>query len=212
MKNLEKIIEKYSNVEYCLDNFNVGGGLDGAKFASNRHEDACNDRGKLTLGKATAMFSKATGCDIDFVKAIINYAVPYMEWHHAGKLPKQYGGGMKKTYFLNGNEIVDIATNWQNYVEKLELSINQKRIDLENKKSLENLQHEFLQKNAKQIFRKIETPEFFYETEKEMQGKYGWFSSYGKSYNLTEYYSGWEFENAEKLQEFYNLKVSAQAL
>jgi len=38
-----------------------------------------------------------------------------------------------------------------------------------------------------------------------MNGKHGWFSSYGKSYNLPEYYSGWEFENFEKYNEFIKL-------
>jgi hypothetical protein len=35
-----------------------------------------------------------------------------------------------------------------------------------------------------------------------MNGKYGWFSSYEKSYNMTEYYSGWKFETEEKFNEF----------
>lgn len=39
-----------------------------------------------------------------------------------------------------------------------------------------------------------------------MNGKFGWFSSYGKSYNMPEYYTGWEFESQEKYQEFFNLK------
>lgn len=85
----------------------------------------------MTVGKATAMFKNATGLDTETIKEIIDYAVPNQEWHHAGFLPKQYGGGM--------------------------------------------------------------------------DGKYGWFSSYGKSYNMPEYYTGWSFEKPEKLQEFYKL-------
>ena len=100
MKNLEKIVEKYSEKEY-KDNYSIGGGLDDSKFASNRHEDAKYDKGKLTLGEATKMFAKATGLTIGEIKEVLNYAVPNMEYHHAGLLPKSYGGGMKKTYFLN---------------------------------------------------------------------------------------------------------------
>ena len=110
MKNLEKIVKKYSEINHNEENFEIGGGLSDGKFASNRHEDAKNDEGKLTLGKAVQMFKKATeNDDTDFVKEVLQYAVPNMEWHHAGKLPKQYGGGMKKTYFINSKEMQTIG-------------------------------------------------------------------------------------------------------
>jgi threonine aldolase len=41
-----------------------------------------------------------------------------MEYHHAGRLPKRYGGGMKKTYFLNARQIVFCARNWQKICEE----------------------------------------------------------------------------------------------
>ena len=89
MKNLEKIAKKYSEINHNEENFEIGGGLSDGKFASNRHEDAKNDEGKLTLGKAVQMFKKATeNDDTDFVKEVLCYAIPNMEWHHAGKLPK----------------------------------------------------------------------------------------------------------------------------
>jgi len=207
MKTLEKIIEKYSNKEYNSDNYGIGGGLTYHKFTSNRHEDACEDAGKLTLGKATAMFVKATGHNIDIVKEILHYAVPNMEWHHAGKLPKAYGGGMKKTYFLNASEIVNIAINWQSLIEKLEISKNEARIAAENQKNREQIKQEYLQKNASKYTR-IELsarPEFFYEIDREMNGKYGWFSSYGKYYNMPEYITGWGFDSKEKYEEFIKL-------
>lgn len=206
MKSLEKIIEKYSKIEFNENNYGVGGGLDGCKFASNRHEDALNDKGKLTLGKAVQMFKKATGFDTDFVKKVITYTIPNMEWHHAGLLPKQYGGGMKKTYFINSMEIVHLAKNWQNLTEQFEISLNEKRIAAETQKNKEQLQQEFLKENAKKVVRVTNIPEFFYEINREMNGKYGWFSSYGKSYNLPEYYTGWSFESQEKYNEFLNLK------
>ena len=117
MKNstnkLEAICNKYCSIQHNDDNYSIDGGLDGPKFASRRHEDAKNDEGKLTLGEATQLFKKATGLDADTVREILEYAVPNMEWHHAGKLPKSYGGGMKKTYFLNATEICECAKNWE---------------------------------------------------------------------------------------------------
>lgn len=206
MKNLDAIIKKYSNLDHNTDNYEIGGGLDGAKFASKRHEDAKNDEGKLTLGKAAQMFKKAVGVDdIEFIKGVLNYAVPNMEWHHAGKLPKQYGGGMKKTYFLNASEIVKIAQNWQANVEKLEISKADKRAADEVKKTREKIRQEFLTANATKVARVAERPQFLFETDKEMQGKFGWFSSYGKSYNLPEYYTGWVFSSEQALIDFSKL-------
>ena len=206
MKNLKAIIEKYSQISHNADNYEIGGGLDSNKFASRRHEDAKNDFGKLTLGKATQMFKKAVGSDdVEFIKEVLSYAVPNMEWHHAGKLPKQYGGGMKKTYFLNSYEIVKIAENWDDYTQKLELSKADKRKAAELQKSREEVQQEFLKLNAEKVTRVSKVPEFFYETGREMQGKYGWFSAYGKSYNLPEYYTGWKFADDKTLQEFLSI-------
>lgn len=202
MKNLEKIIKKYSEITYNSDNYNVGGGLVENKFASNRHENAKFDDGKLTLGKACQMFKKATDLELDLVKEIIKYAVPNMEWHHAGRLPKSYGGGMKKTYFLNSAEIVDIAENWDSYCEKLEISKVDERKELEEKRTTEEKRQKFLEENATRVVRIQNIPKYFYETNCEMNGKYGWFCSYGKYYNLPEYYTGWEFKSQELLDKF----------
>ncbi len=210
MKNqankLEVICNKYCSIQHNDDNYSIGGGLDGSKFASRRHEDAKYDEGKLTLGEATQLFKKATGLDTDTVREVLEYAVPNMEWHHAGKLPKSYGGGMKKTYFLNAQEICDCAKNWDAYVEKLNLSKAAAKEAAELKKSFEERRLEFLKANAKRIERVTTRPAFFYKTAQEMNGKYGWFDSTYKSYNMTEYYSGWEFESEEKYNEFLNLK------
>ena len=39
-----------------------------------------------------------------------------------------------------------------------------------------------------------------------MKGKYGWFDSSNKDYKLTEYVSGWSFENEADYNKFLNLK------
>ena len=113
---------------------------------------------------------------------------------------------MKKTYFLNSSEIVDVAKNWISYVEKLEISKADKRKADEVKKSIEQQKQEFLTANATKVTRVSTRPKYFYETNKEMQGKYGWFSSYGKSYNLPEYYTGWEFSEEQAYLKFINIK------
>lgn len=208
LNKLEAIYNKYCNIEHNDNNYSIGGGLSSGSFASRRHEDAKYDEGKLTLGEATQLFKKATGLDTDAVREVLEYAVPNMEWHHAGKLPKSYGdgGGMKKTYFLNAQEICDVATNWNSYIDKLELSKAAAKKAAEEKKNLETLRLEFLQANAKKVERTTNRPTYFHLTAREMNGKYGWFDSTYKSYNLTEYYSGWEFETEEKYNEFLNIK------
>lgn len=206
MKNLQSICKKYCDIQHNEDNYSVGGGLTTGKFASNRHEDAKYDEGKLTEGQATQLFKKATGLELDVVKAIINYAVPNMEWHHAGKLPKAYGGGMKKTYFLNAKEICDLATNWQSYCDKYQISIEQKKTADQLKKYLEERKLSFLNENAVKKVRTSSKGIFFYQTAREMEGKYGWFDSTYKSYNLPEYFTGWQFENEERYHQFLNLK------
>jgi len=202
---LQTICNKYCNIQYNEDNYYIGGGLDAEKFASRRHEEARNDRGKLTLGQAVQLFKKATGLDVDKVREVLEYAVPNMEWHHAGMLPKAYGGGMKKTYFLNAREICEVATNWSSYLEKLNLSKIAFQKAAEEKKNLEERKFEFLKANAKKVERVSKRPTYFYMTAREMCGKYGWFDSTDKFYNLPEYFSGWEFENEEKYNEFLNL-------
>jgi len=203
---LDAICAKYGDIDHNDDNYSIGGGLDGSKFASRRHEDAKGDRGKLTIGEATQLFKKATGLEIDTVREVIRYAVPNMEWHHAGKLPKSYGGGMKKTYFLNATEICIVAKNWDDHVQKLQISVATATEAAANKKSFEDRKLEFLRNNAKCVQRVQKQPDFFYKTAQEMDGKFGWFDSTHKSYKMPEYYSGWEFETLEKYNEFVGIK------
>jgi len=190
---LKKIAEKYRTVKYNENNYEVGGGLDDCKFASRRHENAKNDEGKLTLGKANQLFAKATDLTVDEVEEIIRFEFSNLEWHHAGKLPKQYGGGMKKTYFVNAEEIVELAENWQSISDALKLQkIEEAKREAE-KKSLAERREAFLKEHAEKKVRVSRSVlgNYYVEIDREMNGKYGWFSSYGKSYNLPEYYTAW---------------------
>lgn len=205
-EKLQRIQKKYCKRAFNDDNYSIGGGLNGSKFASNRHEDAANDAGKLTFGKATQLFKTATGMSTAEVKEVIQYAVPHMEWHHAGKLPKSYGGGMKKTYFLNSKNICDLATNWTTYVEGLATRKAAAKAAKEECQSREARQLAFLEAHATKVERVSTRPELFHQTKQEMNGKYGWFDSTYKRYNLPEYYSGWVFETEQKFHEFMKIK------
>ena len=199
---LKKIHQKYKELDYNTDNYDVGGGLSDNKFASNRHEDARCDIGKLTLGEATQLFKKASGLETKEVKGIIEFNFPNMEWHHAGRLPKRYGGGMKKTYFLNSKEVSQLAKKWNEFEKKYfeEVARRKKEADEWNKK--QQLKSKFLKKYAEYVSRVITQPKWFYKTQQEMNGKYGWFDSSDHDYNLTEYYSGWKFRSKRKYDEF----------
>lgn len=200
---LEKIIKKYSNLEYN-HNYDLGGGLVSNKFASNRHEDALSDKGKLTLGKCNLMFSKATGLSVAEVKEVILHVFPRLEWHHAGKRPQVYGGKMNRTYFINAEQIVDLASEFTRYVE--EVNLLKEDAEIKRKKLLvkNTMIHDFLKENATYISRIKEIPKLFHVISSEMKGKYGWFEV-DYSYKLDIYYSGWEFKDTEKYNEFIKI-------
>ena len=90
-----------------FDVYNIGGGLSNEKFVSKRYEFADKDALKLTLGQATALFKRATKLSTkeikDFILDIYDYKE--IEWHHAG----YYNGKMRKVYFLNAKQIINIA-------------------------------------------------------------------------------------------------------
>jgi hypothetical protein len=204
MKTLLKISEKFQAINYNQDNYHVGGGLYGSgKFASNRHEDANNDPGKLTLGETCQMFKKATKLETDYIKEIIEFKYRDLEWHHAGKLPKQYGGGMKKTYFVNSEQIVFLSKNFDAIVCEFEQAkvLAQNKKEQEAKKEAAKL--DFLNRYAKRFIRVSSTPSHghYFTTDSEMDGKYGWFPANHK-YNMTVYYSGWEFDDEETYQKY----------
>ena len=191
--SLEKIIKKYSPLRReDYDNFEIGGGLSENMVASNRHEHAVCDKAKLTMGRATSLFVRATGDPKETVKAIIDLAVPHPEYHHAGL----YNSRMKKTYFLNASEIVDIATNYDKYKQML--------VDkVEKQKQTER----FLEEKGIFMERITNIPPNFVITEKEMLGKYGWFPANSK-YNSTIYYSGYNLQDEKTYNKYVELKNS----
>lgn len=197
---LQKIYNEYKNRTYNDENYYIGGGIAEDAFVSNRHLDARNDYGKLTLGEAVQLFKKATGEDTEVVKEVIEYNLGYaLEWHHAGSFRTKGGRKMRRVYFLNAEQICDLALNWERYRENLEKKQN-KEVEKEN----------FLKKYAVFVERVEQEPKYFYETKREMYGKYGWFRCENKFYNLPIYYTGYKFRSKKKYVEFckrfsYNL-------
>lgn len=197
---LDDVIKKYSNIEYNTDNYGIGGGLSDNAFASRRHEDAKSDIGKLTFGKATDLFAKITKTSKPFIKEKIREIIPNLEWHHAGKLPKNYGGGMKKTWFVNADEIVKIAKEFQKLNVNPDFEIKERKL-LENRLQLKT---KFEKKYGTFVSRVETLPKYFHLVEKEMHGKYGFFP-YQAHYSCKVFYSGWSFKSKKSLDKYISL-------
>ena len=108
-------------------------------------------------------------------------------------------------YCNNAKELCSVAKNWDSIIAKLEISQADAKQASQDKKNLEDLKLDFLEKNAKKITRDQIKPVLFYQTAQEMEGKYGWFDSAYKSYKMTEYFSGWEFKTKEAYNEFLQI-------
>jgi hypothetical protein len=111
---------------------------------------------------------------------------------------------MKKTYFVNSKQITDISINFEQYKEEYYTIIKRIQQLEQNKKLKEEKISEFCNKYATKLFREKTKPEYFYTTEIEMNGKFGFFPSQSK-YNLPEYYTGYKFQNATIYNKFLKL-------
>lgn len=184
-----------------------GGGLASnitGRFESNRHAIARIE--KFTFGEVSAhLKNKKNGGLIisagDLLE-IYTFLFGSPEWHHAGKLPKQYGGGMKKTYFLPEIPTAETVKEWQKKFDE------KKAADLEFLKN-ENLREEkrqkFIKKHGERFYRVLETPKFSFITDEEMNGKYGWFEAQKYRYNLPIYYSGVFFKSKKTLENYFKI-------
>jgi len=198
LSNIDKLKNKYSNIDYNKDNYSIGGGLSGGM--SNRNMNAKYDSGKLTVPQFITKFVTAYKKDknIDLDKKIINTILKSkfnFEWHHAGFLPKSYGGGMKKIYYINSEEIIKFLNNFEEYLNEFN---NQKQEII----SKENLLKDLINKNILIKFtREKILPEYSIKVEEEMNGKYGWFPATSK-YKMDIYYSGYKFNNKDNYDKY----------
>lgn len=205
-RKMKNFLQKFEGAEYNNDNYSVGGGLASGTGMSNRNFDAKYDSGKLTLDQAGKKIADIFGIDKSIVVSIIDHEFD-LEWHHAGFLPKSYGGGMRKIYYVNADQMIHVVRNFSELLNKKIVRDEEKNQAEISRKNQELARAEFAEKFGKKFSRVTTLPKFYVETDREMQGKYGWFSSYGKSYNLTEYISGIEFESQEMVDKYRALKA-----
>lgn len=189
-----------------LNNMNDnGGGLAiniTGKFESNRHAIARME--KVTFGQVAKHLSlkRNGGLKISATELLNIYRCLFgePEWHHAGKIPKSFGGGMKKTYFLDFIPNVEDVKKWiDDYNKKMD-----EIQELENQKQKKKLERDkFLKKNAIPFSRVSEEniPKFSIITVEEMNGKYGWFEA-SYRYNLPIYYTGFAFKSNKSKENF----------
>lgn len=142
-------------------------------------------RGELTQSKLPAVLRRMldAGCGNSDM------------WHHTG----QYKGHMNETTFYAACDF-DLK-GYENYL------LNQDEIDYQresDKIAQENdrlnkieARNKWLEENCDYVVRSTER--LFIEEKREMNGKYGWFDSSFKSYNLTEYYTGYTLKEGAKL-------------
>lgn len=155
-------------------------------------------RGELTKSKLPAVLKRMHAAG--FAKTSM--------WHHTGC----FKGYMNETEFFAGCDF-DLAA-YENYLLNKD-SIDRKRLQVTSKNSvkslrknheaalLENKKNEWLKSNCTFVTRV--TDRLFVETAREMNGKYGWFDSAYKSYNLPEYFSGWKLNPGANQDEYYSL-------
>lgn len=92
-----------NNIALCQNE--TGGGLATdatGLFESCRHALAKLDEDLVTAGQFAAKL-KRRGFAVTAVELVDWHKRTFKrepEWHHAGRLPRSYGGGMKKTYFF----------------------------------------------------------------------------------------------------------------
>lgn len=201
-------MENFLTQELELNKNANGGGLATnitGRFESNRHAIARIE--KITFGEAVAFLKQKRngGLNISASELLEIYIELFgtPEWHHAGKLPKSYGGGMKKTYFLDEQPTAEQVQEWQRlYAERQAI----KKQEQEEAKKREEQKKAFCKKYGTWFSRVKEVPKYGVVEFTEMNGKFGWFVVESRhSYNLTEYYSGWAFKSKKSLEKYMNL-------
>lgn len=184
-----------------------GGGLAiniTGKFESNRHAIAKVE--KVTFGEAVKALKlkKNGGLDIssNYLLEIYTEIFGTPEWHHAGKLPKKYGGGMKKTYFLDKIPTKKEVDNWISKYQAILKEKAEKKVEEENRNKTRT---SFIKKHGNYFSRLQNVPKFSFVEREEMQGKYGWFEAQPYKYNLPIYYSGVYFKSQKTLDKYNKL-------
>lgn len=171
------------------------------KMVSERHQLA-SESGKLTAGQAVKALKKqgiqTNAKELVEVFELINGREP--EWHHSGFYKSGGKSTMGRTYFFKAWQVQELAEKWC-LIPEIKA---QKAAREQAKKDRIGRQTAFLYANAIKRIRITTRPMFFIQTAQEMNGKHGWFDSSSKTYNLPEYFSGWELTE-EQMKIYHNL-------
>jgi hypothetical protein len=88
-----------------------------------------------------------------------------------------------------------------------------KNMEAEKRQSLDEWVNEQRKKGNIADYQRVSTePQYAYRQKQEMSGKYGWFDSSGRGYNLPEYYSGLQFASQELLNEYGTKQIEIEKL
>lgn len=192
------------------NNMNVnGGGLAvniTGRWESNRHALARNN--KYTFGEAAKelRLKRGGGFKVTATELLSIYRTLFgePEWHHAGFLPKSYGGGMKKTYFLQAIPTPEEFAEWQ---AKAAAKRQEAAAQATREHSVAERRHAYADEHGTPFTRVTSKPEHSVVTTCEMNGKYGWFEvREHHNYSLPVYYTGWAFPTAEALNEYRSIR------
>ena len=192
-----------------------GGNSGYVGYSMSRRAEQAYDEGKLTYSKLPAWAKRAVDAGL----------ATTTEWHHTSSYGNQtpfYNIGQFD--ILTDAEKTELGiTDWEDYQDFAAVPKNViKAIDAKTKVTLK------LKNNVKEIrkglvanaekrlsdfnsqfkkFTRVTTkPEHGIVDLTEMNGKYGWFNSAGKYYNMTEYYSGIDYETAENRKKALELE------
>jgi hypothetical protein len=155
-------------------------------------------RGELTKSKLPAVLKRILAA---------GFAQTSM-WHHTG----MFKGHMNETeffaacdfdldgysnYLLNKDEIEAERAAEANRKEQQRLAYEVRKKEIADQKTA------WLKENCNYVERVQRR--LFVEDKREMNGKYGWFDSSSKSYNMPEYFTGWELKEGVNEQEYYEI-------
>lgn len=129
-------------------------------------------------------------------------------WHHTG----MFKGHMNETLFFAACDF-DLA-GYENYLNNKAEVDAQRAEDVKAKEEkaaqyrvaeleIAERKNAWLKENCNFVTRV--TRRLFVETAQEMNGKYGWFDSRLKSYNMTEYFTGYELKEGANTSEYYSI-------
>lgn len=177
----------------------------GRKAGQSYNAMYAEQRGEVTKSKLPAVLKRIVDA---------GYAHSTM-WHHTG----MFKGYMNETLFYAANDF-DLE-GYEHYLKNKDSVDTQRSAEAMKKadeqarreqriNELEQIKSAWLKEHADYVVR-TPTNDLFITDKREMNGKYGWFDSSGKSYNMPEYFTGWRLKPGlnyrEAIESYYALSA-----